>query len=252
VNESPLNRDEAHTIKLTLDVVPGASNDVVHVYIDGEHAYGGTSWENYYRFDPEAAAEQAPRDVDTIIIQARGGSNPENDGKGFLFDNLSMSSSDLVTPEEPEQPEEEISNNDNDNNDNDHNGSNGRRRGSSRRPFSEGQVLGVSFAEGEVLGATLCPAALTSYMRSDKVNDPEQVKKLQAFLNEELDLKLEVSGIYNAETIAAVNAFQVKYTSKVLTPWGITAPTGYAYKLTTWWINAIICGTTDTAVMPQI
>jgi hypothetical protein len=48
-----------------------------------------------YRLDSESvfrAAEQSPRIVKTIIIQARGTATPANLGKGFLFDNVRIAS----------------------------------------------------------------------------------------------------------------------------------------------------------------
>ena len=81
-----------HTVKLTLDTLDGPSNDVVKVWIDGTLVHTGTSWENYYRYDSEAAVEQSPRIVKTVIFQARGTAHPAHSGKGFLIDNLSLSS----------------------------------------------------------------------------------------------------------------------------------------------------------------
>ena len=88
---SMLLDDRAHNIKLTMDTLTGPSNDIVNVYIDGSLVHTGTSWENYYRYDSEASAEQSPRPVDTMIIQARGTAQPGD--LGFLFDNVSLSSS---------------------------------------------------------------------------------------------------------------------------------------------------------------
>ncbi|PJE65569.1 hypothetical protein COU91_00970 [Candidatus Saccharibacteria bacterium CG10_big_fil_rev_8_21_14_0_10_47_8] len=91
-----LNRAIPHTVKLTMDTLDGSSNDVVKVWIDGVLVHTGTSWENYYRFDTEAAAEQSPRIVKTVIIQARGTATPGNNTFGFLFDNLSLKSGPIV------------------------------------------------------------------------------------------------------------------------------------------------------------
>ena len=44
-----------------MDFVDGPSNDVVRVYIDGVLVHTGTSWENYYRYDPEAISDQTQR-----------------------------------------------------------------------------------------------------------------------------------------------------------------------------------------------
>ena len=79
-----------HTIKLAMDLVDGASNDVVKVYVDGVLKITGTSWENYYRFDTESAAEQSPRIVKTVLFRESGTATPANAGNGFLVDNLSL------------------------------------------------------------------------------------------------------------------------------------------------------------------
>jgi len=86
-----ITKTASHNIKLTMDTLAGPSNDIVNVYIDGALVHTGTSWENYYRYDSEASAEQSPRPVNTMIIQARGTAQPGD--LGFLFDNVSLSSS---------------------------------------------------------------------------------------------------------------------------------------------------------------
>lgn len=82
-----------HTIKLTLDTLDGPSNDVVKVWIDEALVHTGKSWENYYRYDNEANAEQTPRIVKTVIFRTGGGAAPGTVGNGYLVDNLSLSSS---------------------------------------------------------------------------------------------------------------------------------------------------------------
>ena len=47
-------------------------------------SHTGTSWEDYYRYDSEASAEQAPRAVKTLIFQARGTATPGDAGKWIL------------------------------------------------------------------------------------------------------------------------------------------------------------------------
>ena len=88
-----LDRSVPHRIKLTMDAIDGQSNDVVRVYIDGKLVHTGTSWENYYRYDSEASAEQSPRIVKTVIFRAAGTAAPATMNNGFLFDNVSLSSS---------------------------------------------------------------------------------------------------------------------------------------------------------------
>lgn len=92
---SGLDRSVPHTIKLTMEVKDSPSNDVVQVYIDGALVHTGTSWENYYRYASEAAAEQSPRIVKSVIFMARDNlpPAPASLGKGFLFDNISLTSS---------------------------------------------------------------------------------------------------------------------------------------------------------------
>jgi len=85
---SGLNRKRPHLVFLTLDTIDGPSNDIVKVYIDGKLVHKGTSWENYYRYDSEASAEQSPRIVKTVIFRSSGTANPADQGKGFYIDNL--------------------------------------------------------------------------------------------------------------------------------------------------------------------
>jgi hypothetical protein len=87
-----LSRDAVHKIKLRLDTLDGPSNDVATVWIDDVLAHTGTSWENYYRFDSEAAAEQSPRIVKTVLFRTGGTAAPATNGNGLLFDNLSLTS----------------------------------------------------------------------------------------------------------------------------------------------------------------
>lgn len=87
-----LDRTVPHTVKLVMDVVDGPSNDVVKVYIDGTLVHTGTTWENYYRFDSEASAEQSPRIVKTVLFRESGAANPADAGNGFLVDNLTLTS----------------------------------------------------------------------------------------------------------------------------------------------------------------
>ena len=94
-----LSRTTKHTAKFVIDYVDGPSNDVVKIYIDGFLVHTGTTWENYYRFDSEASAEQTPRTTDNLIFHTGGGAVPANDEKGFLFDNLSLSSGPIPPPE---------------------------------------------------------------------------------------------------------------------------------------------------------
>jgi|GEM_PF-6462890 len=107
--------------------------------------------------------------------------------------------------------------------------------------------IGGTSEAGDVLGAsTSCSAVLTSYIGlNGLMSDPEAVKVLQAFLNKELGLSLDVNGKYDAATIEAVKAFQAKYSHDVLSPWGISDATGIVYKTTQRMINKISCPSLD-------
>lgn len=91
-----LSRSVVHTAKFSIDYFNGPSNDVVKIYIDGILVHTGTTWENYYRFDTEAAAEQTPRTTDSLIFRTGGVAVPGNAGNGFIFDNLSLLTGSIV------------------------------------------------------------------------------------------------------------------------------------------------------------
>lgn len=91
-----LDRSVSHKIKLSLDTIDGPSNDVVKVWVDGALVHTGTSWENYYRYDSEASAEQSPRIVKTVIFRTSGAAAPATAGAGFLVDNFSTLSGPIL------------------------------------------------------------------------------------------------------------------------------------------------------------
>jgi uncharacterized repeat protein (TIGR01451 family) len=85
---------------------------------------------------------------------------------------------------------------------------------------------------------------LIDYLRADFNNNPVEVRKLQVFLRDlEGHSNLQVTGIYDAQTITALDSFQNKYKADILTPWGHTAPTSYVYILTKKKVNEIYCKT---------
>ena len=115
-----------------------------------------------------------------------------------------------------------------------------------------GQVLGAS-TDGQVLGASACSVPLlTTFMRRGMKNDPEEVRKLQEFLNSEMGLSLPVTGFFGAATEAAVKAFQEKYTADVLNPWGIKKSTGFVYLTTQRWINLLYCQSLNIPIPPLV
>lgn len=174
-------------------------------------------------------------DNDETNTNGGGGDEPEcndgldndNDGRTDMDDDGCESASD------DDETDEEVSSS---------SGGSGGRRG--------GLVL------GEATVYFSCDQFLTAYIRSGQANDLGQVARLQYFLNEFEGASLTVNGVYDAATLAAVNAFQSKYASEVLTPWGISGPTGYVYFTTRKKINELYCKGTNqfplTAAQQQI
>jgi hypothetical protein len=114
-------------------------------------------------------------------------------------------------------------------------GSGGHRRGGN----GGGRVLGAS---------TECGIYIGEYIKLGAKNNPEEVNKLQSFLNEWTGASLKVTGIYDQATFNAVKAFQLKYSSDILNPWikiGLhkndKTATGYVYKTTQRMINNLVC-----------
>ena len=89
-----LGRTTAHSIRFAIDFKSGPGNAVVKIYVDGALKITGTTWEDYYRFDPEAASHlgQVPQ-VSKLLFRESGTASPGNAGNGFLVDGLSFSSS---------------------------------------------------------------------------------------------------------------------------------------------------------------
>lgn len=90
-----------------------------------------------------------------------------------------------------------------------------------------------------------CQPYLLEFIRIGEDNNPDEVKKLQTFLNEYEGFDLEVDGVYKAEDLAAVHLFQLRHADDVLDPWGIGYSTGYVYITTSLKINFIVCGIDD-------
>jgi len=111
-----------------------------------------------------------------------------------------------------------------------------------------GQYLGLVLGAATEKEEESCGLYLLEYIKLGGDNNPEEVKKLQYFLNEYLGLNLELSGIYNQETYEAVKRFQLLLKDEILSPWvevnclpSGNIATGYVYRTTQWKINMIVC-----------
>jgi len=88
-----------HTFTFAINLVPGATsdgspNDVVKIYEDSSTTplITGTTWEGYYRYDPESGPTTPPA-ISTLLFREAGAANSADLGNGYLIDNVSMSSS---------------------------------------------------------------------------------------------------------------------------------------------------------------
>jgi hypothetical protein len=88
-----LSRTRAHSIRFGITFKTGPGNDVVRIYIDGALAKTGTTWEDYYRYDPEAAGSgNVVSPVSKLLFRESGDAHPANAGNGFLVDRVSLDS----------------------------------------------------------------------------------------------------------------------------------------------------------------
>jgi hypothetical protein len=88
-----LSRARAHSIRFSITFKTGPGNDVVRIYVDGTEVTRGTSWENYYRYDPEAAGNgNQVSPVSKLLFRESGDAHPANVNQGFLVDRVSLDS----------------------------------------------------------------------------------------------------------------------------------------------------------------
>ncbi len=94
---------------------------------------------------------------------------------------------------------------------------------------------------------------INSYLKIGAKNDTEEVLKLQSFLiNFEGFTNVKMTGVFDKATFDAVSAFQKRYANEILSPWGITSPTGFVYYTTQKKINEIHCGKALSLTKSQI
>lgn len=87
-----------HNLKLVIDFKDGPANDVVRAYVDSVLVHTGTSWEDYFRYDPESIADMHTHTVDSWLMLAGKVAAPATSGNGLLIDNLNLSSSTVPDP----------------------------------------------------------------------------------------------------------------------------------------------------------
>ena len=89
-----LSRATAHSIRFEINFKNGPGNDVVKIFIDGKKTITGTTWEDYYRYDPEASGSgNLVPTTSKLLFRESGTANSADLGKGFLVDGVSLKSS---------------------------------------------------------------------------------------------------------------------------------------------------------------
>ena len=97
------------------------------------------------------------------------------------------------------------------------------------------------YPSATAIAPTGCDAYLDSFIRFSQQNQVAKVTALQQFFNKYEGEQLVINDTYDTQTLAAVWRFQKKYASDILTPWGISMPTGFVYRTTLRKINFIVC-----------
>lgn len=144
---------------------------------------------------------------------------------------------------------------------NDNNG--GNSGGGSSKNKKKGEVLGASTVDLQIPISFGCDEPyLKEYIKFGANNNPEEVKKLQSFLNKPTinrGVVVPVDGVYGENTLAAVKDFQLRFNKLILKPWtdaGFmptdTEPTGYVYQTTRYWINVMHCGGIKSLSQPVL
>ncbi len=96
-----------HQLTVDTQFVDGPANDVVQYYLDGSLVHTGTTWEQYYRNDPEQAGNGnllygTDRLLFRTAVPPSGlGSFVDTAAQGFYFDNLSVTAQTGTTVPEP-------------------------------------------------------------------------------------------------------------------------------------------------------
>lgn len=102
----------------------------------------------------------------------------------------------------------------------------------------DGDII-IRDTEGNELAT--CEPYIVDSIRDIWANPPEQVMRLERFLNDVEGEQLAVDGVYGNADFAAVERFQLKYADAILTPYDRTEPTGFVHTETKQKINELHC-----------
>lgn len=88
-----ISRGTAHSIRFSMDFPAGPANDVVKIFVDGALKHTGTSWEDYYRYDPEQVGNgNVVPSVSKLLFRQSGVAAPATLGNGYLVDSVALGS----------------------------------------------------------------------------------------------------------------------------------------------------------------
>ncbi len=97
-----LSHGSPHRIRFWIKVNPGIDNDLVRISVDGvDLGQCFTTWENYYRTNPEQAPPpnvNTPADINSLQFRSSVPGPSTLLGNGYLFDNVSITPSDGPGP----------------------------------------------------------------------------------------------------------------------------------------------------------
>lgn len=97
-----ITRNSAHTIKFEIDLVAGPANDVVKLYVDNVLEHTGTTWEDYYRYDPEQLGNgNVVPSISKLLFRVGGGAAAGTSENGYLVDGVSLESEVPTMPTTP-------------------------------------------------------------------------------------------------------------------------------------------------------
>src|SRR5436305_762899 len=65
----------------------------VNVYLDGQLKKTGTTWEDYYRYDPEQSPSNSVPSIGKLLFREGGDATSADLATGFLVDGVALSSS---------------------------------------------------------------------------------------------------------------------------------------------------------------
>jgi len=93
-----LSRSAMHTVRFLINFKTGSvtarqgnADDDVKIFIDGKKVISGTTWEDYYRYDPEQAGNGNVVPLVSKMIFRESGTAASTAG-GLLVDNLTVTS----------------------------------------------------------------------------------------------------------------------------------------------------------------